>query len=190
MSIFQNAEFIISCASKSQFPESELSELVMAGRSNVGKSSVINRLTQRKSLAYVGKKPGKTRLINFYKVPDVMMLVDVPGYGYAQRSMGELKTYGTLMEDYFSNRPQLKAVMLVVDCRLGLTQDDWDMFHFIQSKHLPMAIVATKSDKLTYQKKVLIVKQLKETTMQEVFLVSALKHEGIEALIEWCRHYI
>jgi len=190
MSIFQNAEFVISCAAKSQFPISELNEIVMAGRSNVGKSSIINRLTQRKSLAYVGKKPGKTRLINFYLVPKVMMLVDVPGYGYAQRSMGELKTYGTLMEDYFFDRPQLKAIMLVVDSRLGLTQDDWDMFHFIQSKHIPMAVVATKTDKLTYQQKVLTLKQLKETTMQEVFLVSALKHEGFEALIEWCRQYI
>jgi len=104
---WSSAELVISAASAVQYPPTELSHILMVGRSNVGKSSIINALTQRKKLAYVGNKPGKTTLLNFYNINNEFMLVDAPGYGYANRTRGDLIRYGKMMNEFFSDKEEL-----------------------------------------------------------------------------------
>lgn len=190
MPLFQSATFLTTAVRKDQFPDSPLPELVMAGRSNVGKSSLINALAQQKSLAYVGKRPGKTRYINFYQVEHQVMFVDVPGYGYAQRSQEELIAYGKLMEDYFMTREQIQAVILVVDSRHGLTVDDEDMLEFVESQGYPLLIVATKTDKLTYSEKLAVKSGLTEAYNHPVILFSAQDKSGLAEVESWCKKFI
>lgn len=143
-----NANFITSAINKSQWPDHLLKEVVLAGRSNVGKSSLINSLCNRKNLAYTGNTPGKTRLLNFYNVDDKIVLVDVPGYGYAARSSNELNTFGEMMETYFNERDNLKALILIVDMRHKPTKDDIEMLEYAKSKKINTFVVATKFDKV------------------------------------------
>ena len=142
------SEFVISAVEKEQWPESDLPEVVVVGRSNVGKSSFINALTNKKKLAYVGNTPGKTRLINFFKIDDTWMLVDVPGYGYAKMSKQMLIKMGKMMDTYFNQREQICCVVQLVDARHGATHDDLDMIEMIQSLGIQIVIVATKVDKI------------------------------------------
>ena len=183
-----DAHLIISCASLTQFPPNDRHEVVMVGKSNVGKSSLINALTQRKNLAYVGARPGKTRLANFFHVNDELMLVDVPGYGFANRSKAEQIAFGQLMDDYFSTR-KLTAMLLCVDARRGLNQDDMLMIEFAKARGLRFAIILTKIDKLT-QKELSLIKASVQGYV--VFTFSALKKSGIEQISEqilrWCEH--
>ena len=178
---FQNARFVLSAAAKSGYPSTELPEVVLAGRSNVGKSSFINALCQQKHLAYVGKRPGKTRLINFYEIPQLLSLVDAPGYGYAKRSRTELAAYGQLMEDYFRLRP-ISGVLLIVDSRHGLMPDDEDMLTFIREKNLKVLIVATKSDKLTQSERMKTLAQLQQRFANDVILFSAQRPQEVKKM--------
>lgn len=187
---FQQAVFVTTAVDKVGFTPTELPELVLAGRSNVGKSSFINTLCRQKSLAYVGKRPGKTRFINFYQVENMISIVDVPGYGFANRSKTELKAYGTLMEDYFTTRKTIRAVVLVIDSRHGLTGDDEDMLNYVKEKKLPLLVVATKSDKLTQSEKMKTNKELQLRFGSNVILFSAFKHLGIEEVENWIMNKI
>ena len=190
MGLFQNASFLTTAAIKAQFPESTLPEIVLAGRSNVGKSSLINALCQQKALAYVGKRPGKTRYLNFYEVKHQVMFVDVPGFGYAQRSQGELISYGKLMEDYFSSREQIAAVMMVIDARHGLSVDDEDMLEFVEEEGYPLLIVATKSDKLTFSEKLKFKKDFEQAYSHPMVLFSGLDKSGVEEVEVWIKKFI
>ena len=144
----KNPFLVISAPSKESWPESNLPEIVMAGRSNVGKSSLINTITRRKNLAYVGNTPGKTRLLNFFNIDDVFMLVDVPGYGYANASKEMLIKFGEMMEDYFGGRSQKKGLLIIVDSRHKPTEDDLTMIEYARYHKMKIAVVATKIDKL------------------------------------------
>ncbi|MBO7698902.1 MAG: ribosome biogenesis GTP-binding protein YsxC, partial [Erysipelotrichaceae bacterium] len=124
--------FICSANSINNFPET-LREVIFVGRSNVGKSSLINALYNQK-LAYVGKTPGKTRLINFFAVDNLYTAVDVPGYGYAQRSQKQLIEFSNMMDDYFSRKDKIRLVVMITDVRIGLTGDDKDMLEYIRDK--------------------------------------------------------
>jgi GTP-binding protein len=123
-------------------------EFAFAGRSNVGKSSLINKLLNRKSLARVSGTPGKTTTINFYNIDDTIYLVDLPGYGYAQRSKEEIEKWGKMMEDYLANREPLVQTILLVDSRHKPTKDDIVMADWIRHYHDRLIVVATKFDKL------------------------------------------
>ena len=148
MITIHKAELVISAPDRHSWPESDLPEVVLAGRSNVGKSSLINTITQRKKLAYVGNTPGKTRLLNFFNLNDQYMLVDVPGYGYANASKTMLKKFGEMMEDYFAERTQKRGLLLIVDARHKPTEDDRLMIDFARYYDLPCFVVATKMDNL------------------------------------------
>ena len=144
-----NAEITVSAVKKEQYPQKTLPEFAFAGRSNVGKSSLINKLLSRKSLARVSATPGKTVTINFYNIDDTIFLVDLPGYGYAQRSREEIEKWGGMIEDYLCSRKQLKKVILLVDSRHAPTSDDKMMLEWIRSTQTGGAvIIATKTDKL------------------------------------------
>lgn len=138
----------ISAVRRSQYPTDNKPEYLLVGRSNVGKSSFINTLINRKNYARTSATPGKTQTINFYLINDSFYLVDAPGYGYATLSKTKQKKFGLMMEDYLVNRPNLKQVFLLVDFRHKPTSDDLMMYNYLKYYKLPVTIVATKIDKL------------------------------------------
>jgi GTP-binding protein len=143
-----NAEIEVSAVSSRQYPNKGYPEFAFVGRSNVGKSSLINKLLNRKSLARVSSKPGKTATINFYNIDETIYLVDLPGYGYAVRSKEEVKKWGAMIEDYLHNRKELVQTILLVDSRHAPTADDVLMLEWIRNFHENAIVIATKTDKL------------------------------------------
>ena len=144
---FQKVEFLISAASPKDFPKTRLPEIAFAGKSNVGKSSVINRLLQRKNFARVGDKPGKTIHVNYFTIDNTCYLVDLPGYGYAQVSQKEKERWGKLMEDYFA-AGRIDLGVLIVDYRHPPTKNDITMARWFLDSGCPFVVVANKMDKL------------------------------------------
>lgn len=165
------ARLIISAAHPKQFPKTHHQEVVFVGRSNVGKSSIINSLTHRKRLAYVGQRPGKTRLANFYELNDKLMFVDVPGYGFANRSKQEQKDYAFLMESYFQER-KLDLMIVLVDIRRGMNEDDWMMVDLAEFLNIPYLVVLNKVDKLSRSKMLSMKQKVENELKQEVYLYS------------------
>lgn len=144
---YNKAEFEKSYGISSQLPPSNITEIAFAGRSNVGKSSLLNKLFNRKSLARVSSVPGKTITINFYDV-DGYKFVDLPGYGYAKLSKSERDRFGELMEGYFQSGRNIKLVVQLVDMRHKPSQDDFGMIDFMKQMNIPFIVVCTKADKL------------------------------------------
>lgn len=144
---YLKAEFEAAFGTLSQIPESTCAEIAFAGRSNVGKSSMLNKLFNRKNLARVSSVPGKTITINFYKVDDVR-IVDLPGYGYAKVARGEKRRWAEMMEGYFNDDRNLKLVVQLVDMRHKPSEDDYLMMDFLRQSGIPFIVAATKSDKL------------------------------------------
>ncbi len=144
---FQNVEFLISAASPKDFPKTRMPEIAFAGKSNVGKSSVINRILQRKNFARVGDKPGKTIHVNYFTVDKKCYFVDLPGYGYAKVSQSEKERWGKLMEDYFA-AGRIDLGVLIVDARHAPTNNDIIMANWFMESGCPFVVVANKMDKL------------------------------------------
>lgn len=149
--IISQSEFAVSAVKASQYPKDGLDEIALAGRSNVGKSSLINTLLQRKNLARTSSSPGKTQTLNFYRVDSDQAdfyLVDVPGYGYAKVSKKQREEFGEMIQDYLETRAYLKGVILLIDGRHEPTADDIAMYDYAQYLNLPILVVATKMDKI------------------------------------------
>lgn len=144
-----NADIEISAVDAAQYPKTDVPEFACAGRSNVGKSSLINKLLNRKSLARVSGTPGKTATINFYNIDDTIFLVDLPGYGYANRSKTEIKKWGKMIDTYLNTRQQIYQVFLLVDSRHKPTADDIQMLTWIRAYQESVVVIATKTDKLS-----------------------------------------
>jgi len=177
-----NAELIISAVKQEQYPTDHLPEIALAGRSNVGKSSFINKMINRKNLARTSSKPGKTQTLNFYLINENLYFVDVPGYGFAKVSKKEREAWGKMIETYLMSRDQLKAVVLIVDVRHNPTKDDVMMYEFLKYYHIPVIVVATKADKVPkgkWQKHLKSVKEtLKMKPTDELVLFSAETGHG------------
>ena len=143
-----NVELVISAVRPDQYPEDGLPEFALAGRSNVGKSSFINKMIGRKSMARISSKPGKTQTLNFYKIEEKLFYVDVPGYGYAKVSKSERDAWGKMIERYITDREPLRAVIQIVDLRHPPSRDDMAMYDFMKHFDIPCIIIATKADKI------------------------------------------
>lgn len=143
-----NAAILLSAVSKAQYPQDDMPEIALAGRSNVGKSSFINTLLGRKNLARTSGKPGKTQQLNFYNIDDKLRFVDVPGYGYAKVSKVERAKWGKMIEEYLTSRENLRAVVSLVDMRHDPSADDVQMYEFLKYYEIPVILVATKADKI------------------------------------------
>ena len=185
---FQKAEFVRSAADKAHFLRDGLPQFAFAGRSNVGKSSVINRLLGRKNLAYVGASPGKTTQINYFLVDSRAYLVDLPGYGYAKVSRAEKERWGRLMDSYFQDEGEiLTAGVLIVDIRHKPTADDVTMHDWFRQTGCPEIIVANKLDKLKksqVEPALQLIRETLELTEEDALVpFSAEKGEGKDTLI-------
>lgn len=179
-----NAEIVISAVSPAQYPDSPLPEIALAGRSNVGKSSFINTLIDRKNLARTSGKPGKTQTLNFYLIEDKLHFVDVPGYGYAKVSKVERAKWGKMIETYLSDRDQLKAVVSLVDMRHEPSKEDTQMYDFLKYYDIPVIVVATKADKIPRGKwnkhESMIKKALNFDNNDDFIVFSSVTKEGKE----------
>lgn len=181
------SEFLTSATRKEEYPETTMPEVVVVGRSNVGKSSFINAFCQRKKLAYVGSTPGKTRLINFFEIDKKWMLVDVPGYGYAKMSKSMLIQMGKMMDEYFTCRKQISLVISLVDSRHEPTGDDVDMIDYLKELGIPILVVATKIDKVPKTKRIKalkVVSQKLQLPLIQILPVSSTEKTGFEPVYE------
>lgn len=186
--IIKQSEFVISAVKREQYPMDGRAEIAFVGRSNVGKSSIINALTNRKKLAKVSQTPGKTRLINFFIINNDFHLVDLPGYGYAKVSKKEQQSWGKTIETYLYDRKELKRVVLLVDSRHKPTGDDIMMYDWIKHYGYDAVVVATKSDKLSnndlVKSKKIIRETLKIAPEEQLYFFSSLNKRGKDELID------
>jgi GTP-binding protein len=184
----KQSEFITSAVKPDQYPTDNRLEIAFVGRSNVGKSSLINSLTNRRKLVKVSRTPGKTRLVNFFLINNDFYFVDLPGYGYAKVSKVEKESWGKFIEMYLVNRSQLKRIILLVDCRHKPTGDDKLMYNFIKHYGYDCTVVATKTDKLTkneLKKNIAMLKKELDLAGEDKLLTySSLSKQGKEELLE------
>lgn len=179
-----SAEFVLSGTKTIHFPTDNLPEVLFCGRSNVGKSSFINALVNRKALARTSSNPGKTQTVNFFKINNNFYLVDVPGYGYARVSKGMKESFGKMIEEYLTKRANLRKAFLLVDYRHEPTQDDVLMYEFLKYYNIPVCVIATKMDKLKnselVKNKKAIIAKLKLKEGDEFVATSSETKKGIE----------
>lgn len=184
----RSCEFIISAVSRKQYPEDEIPEIALAGRSNVGKSSLINMLLNRKKLARTSSTPGKTQTINYYKINDEFHLVDLPGYGYARVSKTSKEEWGKIIETYLTTREKLVEVILLIDIRHKPTQQDVQMYNWIRHFGFKGIVVATKLDKIKRsqrKKQISLIRKTLEMNKEDILVpVSSMNREGKEELWE------
>ncbi|MGE4283343.1 MAG: ribosome biogenesis GTP-binding protein YihA/YsxC [Clostridia bacterium] len=183
-----NVSITISAVGPAQYPSDNKPEIAFVGRSNVGKSSLINKLVNRKALARISSKPGKTSTINFYNVEDKLYFVDLPGYGYAKVSKVEKQKWAKMIEEYLSSRQELMEVILLVDSRHNPTEDDKMMFEWIKHFKRHVLVVATKWDKLSNKEKQENLKTIQEalqlTAHDDIVSFSAETGQGKEEIWE------
>ncbi|MHA0857046.1 ribosome biogenesis GTP-binding protein YihA/YsxC [Paenibacillus sp. CMAA1364] len=156
------SEFVIGAVGPAQYPEDGLPEIALAGRSNVGKSSLINKMINRKNLARTSSTPGKTQQLNYYVVNDDLYLVDFPGYGFAKVSKTQRSAWGNMIENYLLERETLKLLLLVVDLRHPPSKDDMIMYDWVSHYDIPVCVVATKADKIPRSRWAKQIKQTKQ----------------------------
>ena len=193
--IIKNAEFIISAVSPKQYPEDNLPQIALAGRSNVGKSSLINKFINRKNLARTSSKPGKTQTLNFYRINNNQFyFVDLPGYGFAQVSQSVKAEWGKFIDRYLSGCRAVRGVIQIVDIRHAPSKDDVSMYEWLVSKNLPTLVVATKADKISkgqWHKQLKLIKTTLHTVPgQEILVFSAENGQGLAELQNWVENKI
>ena len=180
------AQFVLCAAWKSQWPENDLPEICLAGRSNVGKSSLINTITNHSKLAKVSGTPGKTRTLSFFNINDELRLVDVPGYGYAKVNDKIKESFGDMIDTYLRERDVLKGLVLIVDYRHKPTRDDIEMYEYAKYYEIPVIVVATKEDKLKrndLKKNEKMIKQVLDFDENDQFVrFSSFNKTGIQEL--------
>jgi len=185
--LIKSSQFIISAVSPQQYPEDNLPEIALVGRSNVGKSSLINTLINRRGLARTSSTPGKTQLLNFYLINNDFYFVDLPGYGYAKVDKGTKRSWGKMIETYLTERKNLVGVIQLVDARHPPTADDIIMQEWLQHQELPYFIVTTKIDKISrgnWPKHKKIVKEKLAAEDKKIILFSSETRQGKEEVLD------
>ena len=189
-----NVSMNLSAVSSKQYPSEGYPEIALLGRSNVGKSSLINTLINRKSFARTSSTPGKTQTLNFYKIEDQLYLVDVPGYGFAKVSKKQREEFGVMIEEYLTTRKVLKGVVILVDGRRSPSDDDVSMYQFVSYYHIPTLIVATKMDKVKRNQWNKTVSQVKKTMninqTDDLQLFSSETKSGKDEVWNWIENHM
>ena len=181
---FTNATFIKSCPTRKEKPQDLKPDVLIVGKSNVGKSSLINALCNKKKIAFTSSKPGHTRLLNYYNIDNSFYLVDAPGYGYAKGGLDLDRLFANMMDSYFDNNQELKLVLVLLDARRELSLDDQEIINFVKESGYPFNLVITKMDKVNQKEKAALNKRLKESgfSLDNVFYTSSLDNEGLNIL--------
>lgn len=179
---YNKADFLCSYFDARELPLEKKPEVVFVGRSNAGKSSMINKLVNRKKFAYTSSKPGKTAAINYFSIDNSIYIVDLPGYGFAQRSKTERRGWGSLIETYFELGRDMRLVVLLIDIRHGPTEDDVMMYEYLMSKTVPFCVAATKSDKVSKTAAKEMVESISEQFGVNAFAFSSENGEGVDTL--------
>ncbi|HEX5057973.1 MAG TPA: ribosome biogenesis GTP-binding protein YihA/YsxC [Kofleriaceae bacterium] len=179
-----NARFVTSAAESKQFPPEKLPEIAVVGRSNVGKSSLINSLTGKDGLARTSRTPGRTRLINWFEIDGKFQLVDLPGYGYAEVSRDMRESWRPLIEAYLAERKTLAGVLLLIDVRRGVQEEELDFVPWLEARETSIVVALTKADKLAKNKRMLEVAKAKKALglKRDPIAVSAQTGDGIDPL--------
>lgn len=189
-----SVELNVSAVRQSQYPEDALPEFLIVGRSNVGKSSFVNTIINRKNFARTSSKPGKTQTLNFYKINKDFYLVDVPGYGYAIADKKTQMKFGKMIEDYVANRKELKEVFMLVDFRHKPSEDDILMYKYLKYYNLKVTIVATKIDKISFGQrekyKSVILKTLELHDEDNLVLFSSITKDGKKDIYQTIEKYL
>jgi len=191
--IVKQAEFLISAVKEEQWPANELDEIILCGRSNVGKSSFINAMVNRKSLAYTGQKPGMTRLLNFYEINKTFRFVDAPGYGYQQKEVSSYQAFDQIISTYLEKRKNLRLCLILLDIRRIPNEDDMSMITYCRYHHLPILFILTKADKLSRSQQIKQRKEISEVLevpAEDLLLISAEKKTGLEDVWTQIEKYI
>ena len=181
---FLNASFVKSCPNRKEKPQDLKPEVLIVGKSNVGKSSLINALCQKKKLAFTSSKPGHTRLLNYYDIDGKFYFVDAPGYGYAKTGIDLDRLFANMMESYFDNNKELKLVLILLDARREISEDDQEIINYVKESGFPFYVVITKVDKVNQKEKAALNRRLKEQEFKPecVFYTSSLDNEGLNQL--------
>lgn len=189
-----NSDLEVIAVRRSQYPSGDKPEFLLIGRSNVGKSSFINTIAERKNLARISSVPGKTQTLNFYIINNEFFFVDAPGYGYASVNKEKQKKFGMMIEEYLQKREQLKRVFLLMDFRHKPTEDDVLMYNFLKYYNIPVTVVATKTDKVGSSKKDKNLKAFKDTldlvVGDNIILFSSVSKMGKDNIIEMIENLI
>ena len=188
---FKNSTFIKSTPSVKERPLDQFPEVLIVGKSNVGKSSLINSLCQRKSLAFTSSKPGHTRLLNYYNIDNKFYLVDAPGYGYAKGGIDLDRLFGQMMDEYFTDNKYLKLVLLLVDSRREFSNNDIELLNFMIQEEIPYFVVITKTDKINQKGRSELNKRLKDLgVIENIYYTSSLEPRSLEKLRSGIEAYI
>ncbi len=181
---FNNVTFVKSCPTRKEKPQVSKSEVLIVGKSNVGKSSLINALTNKKKMAFTSSKPGHTRLLNYYDIDKSFYIVDAPGYGYAKGGLDLDRLFAEMMESYFDNNNELKLVLILLDARRELSVDDQEIISFVKENNVKFLIVITKYDKVNQKEKAALNKRLNNEGLskEQVFYTSSLNNDGLSLL--------
>ena len=180
---FANVNFIKSCPNRREKPQDLKTEVLIVGKSNVGKSSLINTLCVKKSLAFTSSKPGHTRLLNYYNIDNKFYLVDAPGYGFAKGGVDLDRLFGQMMDEYFTDNDHLKLVLLLIDSRREFSDNDLEILDYLKKEKIPYFIVITKIDKINQKGKSELEKRLKKLeVMENVYYTSSLSDKSLDKL--------
>ena len=181
---FTNVTFVKSCPTRKEKPQVIKSEVLIVGKSNVGKSSLINALCNKKKMAFTSSKPGHTRLLNYYDIDNRFYIVDAPGYGYAKGGLDLDRLFAQMMESYFDNNKELKLVLILLDARRELSLDDQEIINYVKESNVNFFVVITKYDKVNQKEKAALNKRLAAEgfNKKQVFFTSSLNNEGLNLL--------
>lgn len=189
-----NVDLFVSAVRRSQYPTDRQPEFLLVGRSNVGKSSFINTIVNRKNMARTSARPGKTQTLNFYHANNQFYMVDVPGYGYAAVNKDQQRKFGMMVEEYLETREELKRVFMLIDFRHKPTEDDLTMYNFLKYYNIPVTIVATKSDKVSANKKdknLKVIREAMDLLMgDDIILFSSISKMGKDKVLESIESYL
>ena len=181
---FNNVTFVKSCPTRKEKPQILKPEVLIVGKSNVGKSSLINALCNKKKVAFTSSKPGHTRLLNYYDIDGAFYMVDAPGYGYAKGGLDLDRLFANMMESYFDSNKELKLVLILLDARRELSLDDQEIINFVKESNVSYFIVVTKYDKVNQKEKAALNKHLANEGFdkEQIFYTSSLNNDGLNLL--------